>query len=115
MRVDSGRSPLGVILLGMLFEAPMHAYRMQKLIKQRGVDKVVNVRRLASVYQALEQLLRLQGVSTASSPRRFSHHAVRDWISFASCLRVSSLILTGALRFLQIGRKTRKHVMHPFA
>jgi DNA-binding PadR family transcriptional regulator len=45
--------------MGMLFEEPMYAYRMQKLIKQRGMDAVVNVRHLASVYQTLERLLRL--------------------------------------------------------
>lgn len=43
----------------MLTTEPMHAYRMQKLIKQWGKDKVVNVRQRASVYQALERLLRL--------------------------------------------------------
>lgn len=48
-----------MILLGMLFEEPMYAYRMQKLIRQRGMDAVVNVRHLASVYQTLERLLRL--------------------------------------------------------
>ena len=57
LKVETHRSSLSVILLGMLFEGPMHAYRMQKSIKQRGVDKIVNVRRRASVYQALRQLL----------------------------------------------------------
>jgi len=59
LKVETHRSSLSVILLGMLFEEPMHAYRMQKSIKQRGVDKIVNVRRRASVYQALGQLLRM--------------------------------------------------------
>lgn len=58
-KIDTGRASLSVILLGMLFDEPMHAYRMQKSIKQKGVDKIVNVRRRASVYQALERLLRL--------------------------------------------------------
>jgi DNA-binding PadR family transcriptional regulator len=52
-------SPLHLILLGMLFEEPMHAYRMQKLIKQRGLDTVVSVPHRASVYHALERLLLL--------------------------------------------------------
>jgi len=60
----------------MLLEEPMHAYRMQKLIKQRGKDKVVNVRQRASVYQALNRLLRLglievqETVQTESYPDR---------------------------------------------
>jgi DNA-binding PadR family transcriptional regulator len=58
-KIDTDRASLSVILLGMLFDEPMHAYRMQKSIKQKGVDKIVNVRRRASVYQALERLLRL--------------------------------------------------------
>jgi DNA-binding PadR family transcriptional regulator len=59
MKPEARGSSLGLILLGMLFEEPMHAYRMQKLIKQRGKDKVVNVRQRGSVYQTLERLLRL--------------------------------------------------------
>jgi len=42
----------------MLFEAPMHPYRMQQLIKERGKDEVANVRQRASIYQAIERLLR---------------------------------------------------------
>ena len=54
----------------------MHAYGMQKLIKQRGKDKVVNVRQPASVYQTLDRLLRLgliqirEIVQTESHPDR---------------------------------------------
>jgi DNA-binding PadR family transcriptional regulator len=59
VKIDTDRASLSVILLGMLFDEPMHAYRMQKSIKQKGVDKIVNVRQRASVYQALERLLRL--------------------------------------------------------
>lgn len=59
MTVETHRSALGAVLLAMLFEEPMHAYRMQKLIEQRGLDTIVNVRQRAGVYQALERLLRL--------------------------------------------------------
>jgi DNA-binding PadR family transcriptional regulator len=52
-------SSLGLIILSMLLEAPMHAYRMQKLIRDRGKDKVVNVRQRTSIHQALERLRRL--------------------------------------------------------
>src|ERR1700694_3559956 len=53
-----GRSPLGVDELALLVEAPRHAYRMQRLIRERGKDTVVNVAQRNSVYQALSTLLR---------------------------------------------------------
>ncbi len=52
-------SSLGLIILSMLVEAPMHAYRMQKLIRDRGKDKVVNVRQRTSIHQTLERLRRM--------------------------------------------------------
>jgi DNA-binding PadR family transcriptional regulator len=52
------RSPLAMAVLALLVEAPMHAYRMQQLIRERGKDTVVNVAQRNSVYQALSTLLR---------------------------------------------------------
>jgi DNA-binding PadR family transcriptional regulator len=52
------RSPLAMVVLALLVEAPMHAYRMQQLIRGRGKDTVVNVAQRNSVYQALSTLLR---------------------------------------------------------
>ncbi|MGH3933445.1 MAG: hypothetical protein ACRDS1_00435 [Pseudonocardiaceae bacterium] len=52
------RSPLAFVVLALLAEAPMHAYRMQQLIKERGKDRVVNVARRNSVTQAVDLLLR---------------------------------------------------------
>ena len=52
------RSPLAMVVLALLVEAPMHAYRMQRLIRERGKDTVVNVAQRNSVYQALSTLLR---------------------------------------------------------
>lgn len=52
------RSALGLIVLGLLNEEPMHVYRMQKLIEQYGKARVVNVRRRASLYQSVERLAR---------------------------------------------------------
>jgi DNA-binding PadR family transcriptional regulator len=43
-------------ILVALFEAPMHPYRMQQIIKERGKDKVINVQRRASIYQTIGQL-----------------------------------------------------------
>jgi DNA-binding PadR family transcriptional regulator len=51
------RSPLAMVILGFVLEAPSHAYRMHELIKQRGKDNVVNVAQRNSVYQTINQLL----------------------------------------------------------
>ncbi|MFE7408037.1 PadR family transcriptional regulator [Isoptericola sp. NPDC057559] len=55
---DRPRSPLAMVLLALLAEQPMHAYRMQRLLKTRQKDAVVNVARSNSVYQALDRLER---------------------------------------------------------
>jgi DNA-binding PadR family transcriptional regulator len=52
------RSSLGLIVLWLLAARPMHVYGMQKLIETFGKDKVVNVRSRASLYQALDRLVR---------------------------------------------------------
>jgi DNA-binding PadR family transcriptional regulator len=49
-------SPLAVAVLSLLHEAPMHAYRMQQLIKERHKDEVVNVAQRNSVYQTIDRL-----------------------------------------------------------
>jgi DNA-binding PadR family transcriptional regulator len=52
------RSNLAMVLLALLMEAPMHPYRMQQMIKERGQDQLVNVAQRNSVYQALDRLVR---------------------------------------------------------
>jgi DNA-binding PadR family transcriptional regulator len=51
-------SPLALAVLTLLHEEPMHPYRMQRLIKDRGKDQVINVEQRASLYQTISQLLR---------------------------------------------------------
>lgn len=51
-------SPLALAVLTLLHEQPMHVYRMQKLIKERGKDQVINVEQRASLYQTINQLQR---------------------------------------------------------
>jgi DNA-binding PadR family transcriptional regulator len=61
------RSPLAMVVLSLLEEAPMHPYRMQRLIQAREKDQVVNVAQRNSIYQAIERLLRaglVQGSGT---------------------------------------------------
>jgi DNA-binding PadR family transcriptional regulator len=52
-------SALGLIVLWQLVDGPKHVYGIQKLLRQQGKDRVVNVRARASLYQALERLMRL--------------------------------------------------------
>ena len=52
------RSTIALAVLALLYEAPMHPYRMQQLIKERGKDEVINVQQRASLYQTIKQLLR---------------------------------------------------------
>src|SRR5579871_4674020 len=93
MTTETRRSALGLIVLSMLGEEPMHPYRMQKLIRQRGKDLVVNVRQRASIYQTIDRLLRLglirihETVSTESRPDRVVYAitdqgraAARTWL-----------------------------------
>ncbi len=56
--MSTRRSPLAMALLSLVSEAPMHAYRMQQLIKERHKDDVLNVAQRNSVYQTLDRLLR---------------------------------------------------------
>lgn len=52
------KSPLALAILCLLVEEPMHPYRMQQLIKERGKDEVINVRYRNSIYQTIDRLHR---------------------------------------------------------
>ncbi|GAA3077622.1 PadR family transcriptional regulator [Rhizobium viscosum] len=52
------RSPIALAILAMLMEEPLHPYRMQQLIKERGKDEVINVTQRASLYQTIQRLER---------------------------------------------------------
>lgn len=56
--MSTRRSPLATAVLALVCESPMHAYRMQQLIKERHQDDVVNVAQRNSVYQTIDRLLR---------------------------------------------------------
>jgi DNA-binding PadR family transcriptional regulator len=58
-----------MVLLALLTEAPMHPYRMQQMIKERGQDQLVNVAQRNSVYQALDRLVR-DGLARPASTAR---------------------------------------------
>ena len=63
------RSPLAMVVLSLLAEAPMHAYRMQQLIKERHKDEVVNVAQRNSVYQTIDRLQRASLIQVAHTAR----------------------------------------------
>ncbi|MBE9915632.1 PadR family transcriptional regulator [Paenibacillus donghaensis] len=56
-------------ILALLAEEPMHPYRMQQLIKERGKDQIINVRQRASIYQTIERLLRDGQISVKETLR----------------------------------------------
>src|SRR5271163_807806 len=58
------RSAIALATLTMLYEAPMHPYRMQQLIRDRGKAEVINVSQRASLYQTINRLER-EGLITA--------------------------------------------------
>lgn len=60
---------LALAVLSMLTEEPMHAYRMQQLIKDRRKDDVVNVSQRNSVYQTIQRLARDGLVEVAATER----------------------------------------------
>ena len=69
MSTSYRRSPIALAVLALLYEAPMHHYRMQQLVKERGKDEVINVRQRASLYQTIERLLRAGLIQVRATQR----------------------------------------------
>lgn len=63
------RSPLALTVLGLLFEEPMHPYRMQQLIRDRDKDEVVNARSRTSLYRTIARLERAGLVANRGTAR----------------------------------------------
>ncbi|MFF0247619.1 helix-turn-helix transcriptional regulator [Streptosporangium sandarakinum] len=91
--MSTRRSPLAMALLSLVSEAPMHAYRMQQLIKERHKDDVVNVAQRNSVYQTIDRLLRAGLIAvretsreenrperTVYEPTGEGHETLRRWM-----------------------------------
>jgi DNA-binding PadR family transcriptional regulator len=49
-------SPLGVTILALLIEEPLHPYQMQVRLKFRGKDQVVNVKQRGNLYKTIDRL-----------------------------------------------------------
>ncbi len=67
--MSTRRSPLAMALLSLVCEEPMHAYRMQQMIKDRHKDDVVNVAQRNSVYQTIDRLLRAGLIAVRETSR----------------------------------------------
>lgn len=62
-------SGIALAVLASLYEAPMHPYRMQQLIKERGKDQVINVGQRAALYQTIDRLLRAKLIKVRGTAR----------------------------------------------
>jgi DNA-binding PadR family transcriptional regulator len=62
-------SPLALVVLALVSEAPLHPYRLQQRIRERGMNKIANVARPNSVYQAMAGLHRAGLVSVRETGR----------------------------------------------
>lgn len=76
-------SPLMLMVLVLLAEAPMHPYEMQRLMQWRGKDQVVRVQR-GSLYPAVERLTRAGLIEPFETeregrrPERTVYHLTED-------------------------------------
>jgi DNA-binding PadR family transcriptional regulator len=73
MALRGHSSPVVIAVLALLAEEPMHAYRMQQLIKERGVGMVVNVRNRSGLHGAIDRLARDHLISVRAVERDARH------------------------------------------
>ncbi|MFD2422093.1 PadR family transcriptional regulator [Amycolatopsis pigmentata] len=73
MKGEGQLSPVVMAVLALLAGEPMHVYRMQQLIKERGVDMVVNVRNRSGLYAAIERLARDELIDVHAVERDTRH------------------------------------------
>ncbi|MBC8093233.1 MAG: helix-turn-helix transcriptional regulator [Pseudonocardia sp.] len=72
------RSGLAVAALALLLEEPMHPYRMQRLIKERGKDLVINVGQRSQLYKTIDRLLEADLIRVAHVERERTDYAITD-------------------------------------
>jgi DNA-binding PadR family transcriptional regulator len=68
MRPRKLRSPLSLVVLGLLAEEPLHPYAMRQRIKERAYDRIPGVR-LASLYDAVQRMAE-SGLVSPDDPSR---------------------------------------------
>ncbi|MHC1562303.1 PadR family transcriptional regulator [Actinomycetospora sp. C-140] len=77
------RSGLALAVLALAAEEPMHPYRMQQLLRERGKDQVVNVGQRSQLYKTIDRLVRdgllaAQGTERASARPERTVYAATD-------------------------------------
>ncbi|HXJ83931.1 MAG TPA: PadR family transcriptional regulator [Candidatus Methylomirabilis sp.] len=65
------RSPLALAVLALLVEAPMHPYLIQRLLKERGKHRVINLGQRATFYKTI---IRLQRDGLVAVRETVRHH-----------------------------------------
>jgi len=70
MKTSTRRSALAMAVLEFLWESPVHPYGMQRLIKERGKDHVLNIRVRASIYQTIDRLRRAGLIAVEETQRQ---------------------------------------------
>src|SRR5262252_8141208 len=83
------RSPLALAILGLLENGPMHPYGIQRLIKQWGKDKVINIGPRASLYRMIERLEE-SGLVTAVGTDRDERYPERTTYQLTPAGRAAS-------------------------
>lgn len=94
----------------MLTEEPMHAYRMQQLIKERRKADVVNVSQRNSIYQTIQRLAR-DGLVAVGSTERAENRPERTTYRITEAGRST---LTGWLRDM-LATPAREYTEFPAA
>lgn len=90
------RSPLALAILALLYEEPMHPYRMQQLIKERAKDAVINVRARASLYQTIARLER-DGLIAVQETARHENRPERTIYRLTEAGRETAFAWLGAM------------------
>jgi len=62
-------SPLGLTVLALLIEEPLHPYQMQVRLKERGKDQVVNVKQRGNLYKTIDRLREAGLIKVQSTER----------------------------------------------
>jgi DNA-binding PadR family transcriptional regulator len=62
-------SPLALAVLSLLHAAPLHPYAMQRLLKEWGKDKVINVGQRANLYKTIKRLLQAGLIAVRQTER----------------------------------------------
>lgn len=100
------KSPVALAVFCFLIEEPMHPYRMQQLIKERGKDEVINVRHRTSIYQTIDRLHRDGAIAIQEKKKNEGRpdlivYEITDLGRNAAYSWIREMISTPAQEFLQ--------------